>query len=263
MGTSASSRGPGSGVPLVPDWVANPAGQPSAAPGAPPPQMAPPRRFQPARTSLGKFGKGGDKADLRKGVGRYSRTGMGGAASASERMAGTARTAGGLYNILDSLASGTALPPNVGISSADLAGKNQQEISDLIVDALRPVDGAQDSEVARDSASRAFSELLEFDPNPDLTALTPDQIDRVVEAYMANDIANRVELDVGKAVLDKSPSAAEGVIRLQEMKDYIRETVRSAFRAREQIGQTMTRQNATTLAADTLRDTFEIFESYL
>lgn len=264
MGTSASSKGPGSGVPLVPEWVPSaPGQQPSPAAGANPPAVAPAGRFRPARTSLGRYGRSGGPRDLRRGLGHYSRKGLGGAASAAQRMAGTARTAGGLYGVLDALSTGAPLPTDVTLNPASLAGRTQKEIADIIVDALRPVDGTQDTEGARDSVSRALSEVLAHNPNADLAALTPPEIDLVIESYIAGDLAQRIEFDVGQAILDKAPNYAQGVDRLEEMKSYVRQEVARAFRARATVGQTMNRQVATALANDIIRDTFEIFESYL
>jgi hypothetical protein len=262
MGTSASSRGPGSGVPLVPDWVPPPPDQPPQQPPAPP-QLAPARRFQRARTNLGGFAQNGSAELLRRGLGNYSRSGLGGAASAAGRMAGTARTAGGLYGVLEALSSGTPLPPNVGLDPAALVGRSQAEIADAVTEALRPIDGTQDTDAARDAMSMALSELLTEQPTADLAALTADQIERVVEAYIANDLSHRIELDVGKAVLGKAPSAAVGVARLEEMKAYVRQEVARCFRAREALGERMNKQNAAALASTVLRDTFEVFESYL
>ena len=268
MGTSASSRGPGAGVPLVPEWVAPVPNQPaSPQQGATPspviPPVAPPRRFQATRLKLGQFGRGGSQDDLKRGLGHYSRTGLGGAAVGTARMAATARTAGGLYGVLDSLRSGTPLPAGVALDPAQFAGKSQREVADLITQALRPVDGSQDSDAARDAVSRALSELLEQDPDANLTDLDPAQIDQIVESYIAHDLAHRIELDVGKAVLDKAPNYAEGVERLEEMKAYVRQEIARAFRARESIGQKLSQQNAAALSSAVLRDTFEIFESYL
>lgn len=295
MGTSTSSRGPGKDVPLVPEWVPAVPGQPSppppqpsqpapAAPGAPsqpppsappgpppPPQppplpppvpKAPPRRFQQARTSLGRFARSGSQDDLRRGLGHYSRSGLGGSSTAARRMGGTAQRAGGLYGVLDALRTGTQIPPEIGLDPAQLAGKSQTEIADLIASALAPVDGTQDSEAARDSVSRSLSELLEADPTADLANLNSTQIDGVVEGYIAHDLAHRIELDVGKAVLDKADSYAEGVERLQEIKSYVRQEVARAFRARRG-AQPMSRQNAASMSDAILRDTFDIFESYL
>lgn len=290
MGTSASSRGPGKGVPLVPEWVSTPTappqpsqvpqpsvgtpsspavpGQPAQPPHAPqvlpppPVLVAPPRRFQQVRANLGRFARSGSQEDLRRGLGHYSRNGLGGSATATRRMAGTARRAGGLYGVLDALRSGESVPQDVRLDPAQLVGKTQTEISDLIANALAPVDGTQDSEAARDAVSRALSELLDANPNADLTNLDPTQIDNVVEGYIAYDLAHRIELDVGKAVLDKAPNYAEGVDRLQEIKAYVRQEVARAFRARRNAGP-MNRQNATALSSAIMRDTFDIFESYL
>ena len=213
--------------------------------------------------NLGGYGRTGAEDSLRRGLGHYSRTGLGGAAAAASRMGGTARTAGGLYGVLDAFSGGGALPPDVALDPATLAGRSQREIADAVTDALRPIDGTQDTDAARDAMSRAFSELLEAEPAADLMALSADQIERVVEGYIANDLTNRIDLDVGKAVLDKAPDAATGVARLEEMKSYVRQELGRRFRAREAVGERMNRQSTAALSSAVLRDTFDVFESYL
>src|SRR5437773_2350230 len=111
MGTSASSKGPAGGVPMVPPWVPDPV-PPNPPPDAPPgpagdgsndnqqgpdyaaPQQAPlsrpptPRlspiapaaRFNGARRSLGDFARSGDSDDMRRGLRHYVRSGYGGGA---------------------------------------------------------------------------------------------------------------------------------------------------------------------------------------
>jgi hypothetical protein len=213
--------------------------------------------------NLGAYGRTGAEEALRRGLGHYARSGLGGATAAASRMGGTARTAGGLYGVLDALSGGGALPPDVALDPATLAGRSQREIADAVTDALRPTDGTQDTDAARDAMSRAFSELLEAEPAADLMALSADQIERVVEAYIANDVANRIDLDVGKAVLDKALDAATGVVRLEEMKAYVRQELARRFRAREAVGERMNRQSTAALSSAVLQDTFDVFESYL
>jgi hypothetical protein len=104
MGTSASSKGPGGGVPMVPPWVpdlgppklpqkgkaAAPPdgdghkGQPTAAPNQPAPNqpaktqpspIAPAARFGGARRNLGNFARGGDRRDMWRGLRDYVRKG--------------------------------------------------------------------------------------------------------------------------------------------------------------------------------------------
>jgi hypothetical protein len=178
-------------------------------------------------------------------------------------MARTAVNAGKLYGTLSALSSGTALPPDVSIDPAVLAGRTAREIADEIARALESPDGTQDAESSRDAISRALSDLLAAEPDADLLALTPEQIELVTQLYVGEDLCLRIDLDVGKTVLDKAPSIAEGTARLEGMKAYVRQEVARLFRVRAERGQRMTRQNAASLAAGVMQTTFEVFEEYL
>jgi len=262
MGTSASSKGPGSGpdIPIVPPWVDDDAGIPPGQPQQPPVEMAPAGRWKGVRTSLGKFGGGGDdrRRHLKRGLGHYSRTGMGGSGNAARRMAGTARTAGSLYQALDALANGQPLPAEFGLQPGALDGRTSEEIIDILVDAIRPIDGTQDAEAARDSAARALSEIVE--EGADLLNLSPQQIDHVLATMVGNDVALRIELDVGKAVIDKAPSKTAGLDRLQEMKDYVREVVAVQYEAERARAGQVDRATVERVAREAIRQTFEVFE---
>lgn len=263
MGTSASSKGPGSGpdIPIVPPWVDDDSGLPAGQPEQPPVQMAPAGRWRGVRTSLGKFGgdEGGDRRrHLERGLGHYSRTGMGGSGAAARRMGGTVRTAGSLYQALDALANGQLLPAEFGLQSGALDGRSPGEIVDILVDAIRPIDGTQDTEAARDSAARALAEVVA--DGADLLNLNPQQIDQVLSAMVANDVALRIELDVGKAVIDKAPSKAAGLDRLQEMKDYVREVVAVQYAAERARAGQVDRAAVERLTREAIRQTFEVFE---
>ena len=151
MGTSASSSGPGGGVPLIPPWVPEPEIDPVVVPvddqgpdidepGVPPPappQLAPTGRFRLARIHLGQFADSGSQGGLRRGLGHYVRTGLGGSRNASRRMASTAGKAGALYGVLQALGSGARPQVDLGIDPADLAGRPAREIVDRIAEALR------------------------------------------------------------------------------------------------------------------------------
>ena len=121
MGTSASSKGPVGGVPMVPPWVPDLGPpQPTPTPPVPPPDekasnpadghsqqlpssqnqpapeqapvvapamptvspLAPPARFGGARLNLGRFASSGGSQDMRRGLGHYVRRGYGGGGSA-------------------------------------------------------------------------------------------------------------------------------------------------------------------------------------
>ncbi len=287
MGTSSSSRGPGPNVPFVPPWVPplppplpppleQDAGPPPADgdgnPPSPPPPHAPPpaqppiapaRRYQAARTSLGNYARTGSRDDLKRGLGHYTATGLGGSAQATRRMARTAVNAGKLYSALSALSSGTALPADVPIDRAAMAGRPAREIADEIAKALQPSDGTQDAEASRDAISRSLSELLIAEPDVDMLALTPVQIDLVIQTYVGEDLCRRIDLDVGKTIIDKAATLAEGQSRLEDMKAYVRQEVARLFRARSDGGQRLSRQNAASMASGVIQSTFDVFEEYL
>ena len=295
MGTSASSRGPGSGpdIPIVPPWVDSPPQQPAPqppqpiptpgqtptspspqAPQSPNPQVLPPPNPQPqpqpepsppgrwrgVRTSLGKFGGGGDDRGrhLRRGLGHYSRSGMGGSGNAARRMGGSARTASVLHSALTALANGEPLPQELGIDPQALVGLSPSEFADALVDAIRPIDGTQDAEATRDSVARALSDML--DQNADITSLTPQQVDQVTASTLGYDVALRIELDVGKAIIAKAPTKGDGLERLQEMKDYVREIVAAEYAEERASVGTVGRAAIERISRNAIQQAFEVFE---
>lgn len=276
MGTSASSPGPGGGVPLVPPWVPDPETEPVVIPDEnqdpeisepvappPPPPLAPSGRFRGARINLGQFAASGSQDGMRRGLGRYARTGLGGSRNASRRMASTARKAGALHDVLRALSSGTAVQVDLGIDPANLAGRPVREIVDRIAEAISPSDGTLDSESSRSSVSWALREFFRREPNADLFALTSGQIALIMELFIGADISSRVELDVGTTILDRAPDAATAVARMQEIKRYVRQVVAARFRLRATDSGPVTQREAIQLANRVIQDTFEVFETYL
>lgn len=280
MGTSAPSAGPGSGVPLVPPWVNDPEdsepmpldddqdvievpgidvnGQLEATM-----QIAPPGRFRGARSNLGRFSSSGSSESMRRGLGQYVQTGLGGSRQASRRMVGTARKAGSLYDVLTALSSGTVPGVELGIDPMLLSGRPAREAIDRIALALSPSDGTQDSEASRNAISQALCELVQREPAAELGALTVEQIELAMELFITEDICRRIELDIGKTVLDKAPEPATAIRRFNEMRRYVQQAVAACFRRRFENPGRLSRQAAIRLASKVIRDTFRIFESYL
>lgn len=297
MGTSQSSRGPAGGVPMVPPWTPPPPGMPPGAGGtqqvdpnaqapgtdsAPedsdasdssdlvgggvqPPSasgIAPPNRFGAARTSLGRFVDSGHRDDLRSGLSSYTRRGYGGAATAARRMAGSAYTASTLYGVLADLAAGR--PAGDGrLDPVALRGKSASEVMDAVVEVTRPIDGALDSEAARNSIREALAELLTDFPEADLLSLSESHIEYVIERYVGNEVAGRILLDVGKAVQDRAPSVTQGMSRLAEIVSYAKEVVAASFRLLKLKGEIIQRSTAAAISQAALRETFGVFAEYL
>jgi hypothetical protein len=280
MGTSQSSPGSPSGVPLVPPWVPDPEASPdndainnghqntgdsNAQNGnlMQPQPLAERGRFSPARRSLGNFARTGSGSDMRRGVGHYIRKGYGNSRRATQRFSGTARTASSLYDALSAAASGQAAAPDSPLDPALLSGRSADEIMDAVVEAVRPVDGTQDAEASRDAIRNAPSDLLNRFPEAELLNLSASQRAYVIERYTALDVYNRFRLDVGKTLQEKAPSAAAALSRLRDVKDYIVQTVASAVRQTQGGVQPLNARRIASMARQALRETFDVFEGYL
>ena len=258
---------------MVPPWVPNvPDADQDAQPDAdggpdqsppPPAQVAPPARFKSARTSLGRFARSGSTNDMRRGIGHYVRTGLGGARSASRRLGNTARTASSLYAALSAVAQGQAPTPGSPLDPALLSGRSAKEVMDAVVEAVRPVDGTQDSEANRDAVAKALGEVLNRYPDADLLNLTDEARLFAVERFVAIDVYNRFRLDVGKHIQDNAPSISATLSRLREVKEYIKEQVQACFRRMVSRGQQMNVRNVGQIVKTALQDTLFVFEEYV
>ena len=282
MGTSSSSSGSPSGTPMVPPWVpdpvpppgdgpgdddaAPPGGDPpdqAAPPGAQPVPIAPRARFGGARMRLGSFARTGSADDMRKGVGHYTRRGLGGGGTAVRRLGGTARTAGTLFGALSAAAARQASGPESELNPAVLAGRSADEVMSAVVEAVRPVDGTLDGEASRTAISKALSEVLTQFPDADLLSLSEEQRLLAVERFIAWDVFNRFELDVGKTIQEKAPSVASALSRLKEVRDFITQTVAAEFRKLATGATALGSSKVATIVRDALVLTIGVFEGYL
>lgn len=278
MGTSQSSGGPPSGVPMVPPWVPSPTDndtpddlnsaptdsegpQTEPTPVVPTSPIAPARRFGSVRSSLGNFARTGDTVDLRRTLGHYVRTGYGGSGTAVRRLGGTASTAGTLYDALSGL-SGQPTAAESPLDPTLLAGRSAQDVVNAVIEAVRPIDGTQDAEAGRAAIKDALSELLTLYPDADLLNLNDEQRAFAIERYVALDVYRRFDLDVGKTIREKAPSATTALSRLKQIRDYVKETVAASFRKLRNAGRRITSGRVGSLVRDALRETFEVFEGY-
>lgn len=133
---------------------------------------------------------------------------------------------------------------------------------DAVTEAVRPVDGTQDAEAARAAIRDSLSELLTRFPDADLLNLDAEQRNFAIERFTAIDVFRRFELDVGKAIMEKAPSAATALSRLKEVRNYIKETVASSFRRLLRAGRSLTAGRIGQVVSDALRETFQVFEGY-
>lgn len=224
--------------------------------------MAPPSRFGSARRNLGDYMQHGEHAKMRRGLGQYIKKGYGGSAAATRRFAGTAQTANALSLALSGGSGNPYATPGSPLDPTLIAGCSADEVMDAVVEAIRPVDGTQDAEASRAAIKDALSDVLATFPDADLCNLEDAHRDLAIERYVAGDVFRRVELDLGKAMRAKAPTAAAGLGRLKEVRDYIRETVAASFRQLRSAGQRPSANQITQIVQRAIRDTFQVFEGY-
>lgn len=83
-----------------------------------------------------------------------------------------------------------------------------------------------------------------------------------IERFTAIDIFRRFDLDLGKTLRDKAPSAVTALSRLKQVKEYVKETVAAAFRKMRDAGSSVTAGRVNQIVREALRETFEVFEGY-
>jgi len=285
VGTSQSSNGSPGGVPMIPPWVAELPPEPdpgaegtaeegeetgtsgeagSDAPSEPAVPageipIAPSSRFGGARMNLGNFAATGDSAAMRRGVGQYFKRGYGGGAVAVGRFRSTARTAAGLFG---TLGPGPATIPGGPLDRAVLAGRSADEIMDAVVEAVRPVDGTQDSESSRAAIKDALADLLDRFPDGDLLNLQDDQRVFAVERFVAIDVFRRLQLDLGGVIQERAPTVAAAMSRLKEIREYVRETIAASFRVLRETGRQLVSGHISRIVQAAVREAVMVFQGY-
>ena len=146
MGTSASSKGPGAGVSFDPPWLddIDVPGQKKQNDVNSDIGIAPKARFGSARRNMGEYVRSGIRDSVRRSLGHYSKTGMGGAQNVARRMRTSTKTASSFFNTFRSLREDTTFSLGKEISELKNRGADASEIIDAIVDHAFPNGGSVD-----------------------------------------------------------------------------------------------------------------------
>ena len=183
MGTSASSMGPGAGVSLDPEWLDDielpnqdntqsddynadnrendDQSDEKKADDNEKPDIAPKFRFASARRGMREYVRSGSKDSLRKSLGHYSKTGMGGAKSLSKRMRTSTKVAANFFHTFQSLRDNENFALGKILSELQGRGANANEIIDTIINNVCPNGGSLDEVSCRDSGRFALSEFMD------------------------------------------------------------------------------------------------------
>lgn len=277
MGTSQSSKGSPSGIPMVPPWVPNVGSDDSSGGNdaqndeSQPDQnenqsdqdrndIAPPSRFGATRRNLNSFSKHGDSSAMKRAVGQYFQRGYGGGKTALKRFGGTISTGGALYSALSSVKSGEAY---YGFDPLKLSSNSPQEIVDKLIEVIRPIDGTLDAEASRNAIQTACSELLTKDENIDLLNLSEENCLFITERFVSDDIFRRFELDLGKDIRKNAPTPSAEIGRLREIKSYITQVVSQSFKGIKDTNIKISETNIRSIVRTALEQSIFVFEEYI
>lgn len=273
MGTSASSNGPGSGISLDPAWLddIDYNGADSFGEGQIDEHssdvsqdtlntlnVAPRGRFSSARRNMREYVRSGSSDSLRRSLGHYSRTGMGGAKALSHRMRASAKVGSNFYGAFRSLRDDPEFALGKVLSDLKAQGANAHQIISTIVEHVCPNGGSIDEVSLRNSATAALSEYLEEHPTVDFCRLSDDQMWELTGTYVGNEIFERVQMDIGQAFEKTDITVSERIVRMNSMKAFIQAEVAVQLnKIRETESKTV---NVEKLIQRTIQATFEVYE---
>lgn len=292
MGTSTSSSGGKAGSPFDPEWLtpeASPAGaadggDDAAADGhedgsdhepahsengaaadeqgtageqaTADEAFAPSRRFADARSKMSAALGGGGRESLRAAAKSMVTKGMGGPRRAASTMRGTAQGAGALGQFLASARDGS--DPHV-VDWVNRTREANLAADDLIMELVKevmPDTGSVDDESLRNAAAEALGLLYELNNDIDIFNLTDAQIHDVMAITIANDVCNRMDLQLGQTYERLRYDPQQVQLFRKDVKEYVQSEVRVVM---ERLGRTGL--DPKRLSREVLQSAMEVFAS--
>ena len=276
MGTSTSSSGSPGGSGFDPPWLetvsqtlasrlaAQGLGDPLVIePLSGPVGEAPARRFVGAKAQLHDFARTGDRSTLRRALGHYARTGMGGARNVARRMRPSTVAAASLSQLLNAARERSDPRIVAWLTTLVARSPSADDVAAEIVRQLTTTGGTLEEESCRRSMAEALGELLEQQPGTDLLALSAEDVWVTIELFLSREAFNRLLLEIGQLFEGVNISPVEVVRRTNEMRDYIRSEVIAQIRPLRIAVQNPTPSQLEHILQDALQNTFAVFESVL
>lgn len=282
MGTSTSSKGGGSGSPFDPAWLepvgvgdvgagdAAGSGDADSAEGngssdgggsahdtpdgAAFGTFAPGRRFAAARAGISAFVSGGGRESLRSAAKNMVNKGMGGPRRAASTMRRTAQGAGQLGQFLASARDRS--DPRV-VDWVQRVRDANLSANDLVLELIRevlPDAGSVDEESLRNAAAEALGKLYEMAPDVDIFNLTDTQIAEVIGLTIANDVCNRMDLQLGQTYERLKFNSHQIQVYRNDVKEYVQGEVRVVMARNDAL-----RTDPQRLAKEVLVSTLKVF----
>ena len=262
MGTSTSSSGGKAGSPFDPEWLSPDASDGDVAgggsvgnegDGAPGGEVngegsdnaggdanaettsdgdhgsdsdfAPDRRFAKARSQMSAYLSGGGRASLRSAAKSMVNKGMGGPRRAASTMRRTAGGAAALGQFLAAARDRTDARVTDWVDRVRQANLSADDLILELVKEVMPDTGSVDDESLRNSAAEALGQLYELDPDVDLLALTDSQIHNAMAITIANDVCNRMDLQLGQTYEKLKYDPHQIQLYRKDMREYVQSEV--------------------------------------
>ncbi len=260
MGTSATSKGPGSGTPLLPTWLDEPPiappfpvmppplvmplppGVKPPLPVAPTPAKAPPQKIEPAtetqryrapRRAFGSYVRSGNTESLGRALRDYVRNSSGGARTASRRMAVPKRAASRILAFSQAVQANGTRDALATFGLAGLAGRPIADIYPQLIDALCGTEdgGLTDEAIARNALTEAVAEICD-EGMAEGAEFTAEELHELFIRYVSLTIFDRVITDIGQSAISLPADVADVQALETEVLDTIRGAVRDSIGTR-------------------------------
>jgi hypothetical protein len=287
MGTSGSTRGPGSNSALVPTFLNEPSIGPlpggvdvvpaDSAPsdgddGQPVPADAPPRSailappvppsFGNARGNFTSFASsgGGDRRALRRAVRDYVRSGARGSTNAVRRMGSSRATASGALGVFRGFQRDGVADTLVRLNLGNLVGRSTREVFIGLTDVICRDGGPIDEAIARDAWLETCADLERFGIQ-DLDALTSDQVREVFLTFVTHAVETKLFQYIGVNGFRVADLNAIEAFEAQ-FRSYVERAVRDSFASDLSALSEMSDQQIRSIVDETYRDAWELFETW-
>ena len=212
---------------------------------------------------MGNFARTGDKKSFQKAVGHYSRTGMGGARNAAQRMRASTRSAANLFGVLQLVRNGSDPGLNEWVASLASRNASTQDIVNEIIRKVAPSGGSQDETSCRESMAQALEDLLDEYPEVNLLQLGDREIWALIEYFLGYEAFGRLCLDIGQVFENSSLSPRDRVTRMNEMQDYLQAELCAQVEKLRQTTPNPASQQLHVLLQSALENTFLVYEGAL
>lgn len=285
MGTSTSSKGGSAGSSFDPEWLdaaggggeagdtggtdgptggdgadsADDAGTPEGASPSPADNVAqeafaPNRRFAAARSSMAAALGGGGQDSIRSAAKHMVNKGMGGPGRAASTMRRTAQGAGQLGQFLAAARDGTDARVVDWVQRVRDANLSANDLALELVREVIPDTGSVDDESLRNAAAEALGKLYENTPDLDVFNLTNEQIAEVMGWTIANEVCNRVDLQLGQTYERLKLDPYQVQVFRNDVREYIHGKVKAVMEGLD-VGRVLPQR----LAQDVLESTLRVF----